>query len=412
MQINQFLLSSGLHVIVVRKVLSPLVTFKLFVKVGSRHDQALSGLSHLAEHLIFGNSSTAPLADINGQIDRLGGTINATTTKEFTEYSLVILKENFFAGVQLFSETFNDPTFNLDNLEQEKEIIYEEILNSYGKANTIWDIFAQAIWKESPLRTPICGYKDSLQEITLADIVEFHQKYYCGGNIVIVVVGDIEVTAIHDTFQKMFGGIKNGLPPQKQNQPAIHTLNRPKDSHLEKNSLQTHLLVGYPGVGINAPPLNTFKLVNKILGNGVSSRLYQKLRHDLHLVYSISSVLAIYEDTGYFSVWTNFNHSKKESVLNAITEEFASLKKIKIQAIELETAKIRYKRDLLLNCETDSSLSDFLGTSLMLTGKIKSFEDIIVEINSVSIDQVYELANSYFCEANRFVVSIGKNMEN
>jgi predicted Zn-dependent peptidase len=224
-----------------------------------------------------------------------------------------------------------------------------------------------------------------------------------------VAIGDLDPIEIKEKIEKMFSGIKPGEKPGRTTQSNLHSLNSKKEVHINKNSLQTQLVVGYPGVGINDPAINAFKLVNKILGNGVSSRLYKKLRCELHLVYSISSVLAIYEDTGYFAVWTNFNHAKKRLILAAILEEFDLLKKEKICDEELNCAKLRYKRDLLNNYDTDYSFADFLGTSLLFTGKIKELDDVLLEIDSVSSNQIYELAECYFREENLFAVSIGKS---
>jgi len=406
---EQLKLGNGIRVVVVKKYKCPLVTIKLFVKVGSRQDDALPGLAHLAEHLFLRSYNSSSCNNIYYQIDRLGGKVYASTTKEYTEYSLVILKENFFAGLQLFSEFLTNPNLEEDDIEQEKKIVLEEIINSYSRSNTLWDIFAQAMWEESPLRNPIRGYKDSIQEITGEDVNNFYRQYYTGNNIVIVVIGEIDSIEIHKKMGMMFSGIRKGKQPGITKQLNSHILNTSSKVHITKNSLQTHLLVGFPAVGIKEPTLNAFKLVNKILGNGMSSRLYRKLRIDSRLVYSLSSVLAIYEDAGYFAVWANFNHEKKELILNTLLKEFDSLKKEKICEEELNRAKIRYKIDFLANYDTDHYFADFLGTSLMLTDRIKELEDILLEINSVGYNEVYELANNYFHNDNLFTVSIGKN---
>lgn len=409
MRYRKFKLANGIRVIAIKKRQRPFVTFKVFVKAGSRHDENLPGLAHLVEHTIFRNYNSKSSSDIYDKIESLGGKIDGNTTKEYTNYSLVILKENFPDGLKILSEILTNPGFEADNIEHEKGIIFEEILNSYSKTMTLWDVFAQTIWKESPLRHPIAGYKDSIREITLKDVLEFYSRYYTGNNIVLVVIGDIDDIGIEKIMGTMFSGIKVGEKNGRKKTFSPHTLNRTKKIHIDKNSLQTQLLVGYPGVGIKAPDINAFKLINKILGNGLSSRLYKKMKVDLHLVYSISSVLAIYEDTGYFAVWTNFNYEKSGSILNTLFKEFDSLKKEKISREELDRAKVRYKRDLLINYDTDYSLADFLGTSLLLTGKIKTFDDIIREINSVGVNQLFDLANTYFREENRFILSLGKN---
>ena len=402
-----FNLANGVRSILIEKPGRLLVTVKVFVKAGSRHDERLPGLAHLVEHLIFGVHNPGNFRNIS-RIEGLGGRIQALTTKEYTEYSLVIVKENLCEGLKFLAEIISLPEFENAKIEREKEIITEEILNSYSKLSTLWDIFAQSLWKDSPLRNPICGYTDSIKEISREDIEGFYSNYYTGCGIIIIVIGDIDSIEIQEKINEMFSGIKSGNPAINTIKSQFHILNDKREMHIVKDSLQTHLLLGYPGVSLNAPDINAFRLVNKILGNGESSRLYKQVRVNLNSVYSISSTLALYEDTGYFAVWSNFYHAKKSIILNAIVDEFDSLKKKKIAEAELNHAKVRYKRDLMINHDNDNAFVDFLGTSLLLTGKIKKWEDIIREIDSVTAEQLYELSNAYFCEENYFLVSIGR----
>lgn len=141
----------------------------------------------------------------------------------------------------------------------------------------------------------------------------------------------------------------------------------------------------------------------------MSSRLYKTLRVKLHLVYSLSSVLAIYEDTGYFAVWTNYNSMKSGLILEAILEEFDRLKKEIVTEEELSHAKIRYKRDLLHNFETNFSFAGFLGISELLTGEIETFEDILSKIGLVKDKDLFDLANKYFLDEDLLTVLLGKD---
>jgi predicted Zn-dependent peptidase len=404
----EFNLANGIRCVAVKKAMRFLVTTKVFVKAGSRHDEELPGLAHVVEHLLFRTNDLDFYRNVY-QIEGLGGKIESITTKEYTEYSLVIIKENWSTGLRLLSEILTKPEFDLDSIKREKDIIIEEIANSYSKLSILWDIFAQSIWKESPLRNPIRGYTESINEINRQDIEGFYCNYYSGCNMIIIVIGDIDIIKIQEHINEMFSGIKPGYSSISTKKPQIHTLNHKKEVHVIKDSLQTNLLMGYPGVSIKDPGIKAFRLVNKIIGNGESSRLYKQLRICMNSVYSISSTLAIYEDTGYFAVWTNFNHTKKNLIINALVDEFNSLRKKKIDAEELKHAKVRYKRDIMINHDNDNKFADFMGTSLLLTGKIKEFEDIIFEIDSVTSNQLYELANNYFFEENRFLVSIGRD---
>ena len=207
---------------------------------------------------------------------------------------------------------------------------------------------------------------------------------------------------------KIFSSL-NKNPPQIEEQSTSHVFNDQKNVHLKKRSLQTHLIVGYPGAGINSPDINGLKLLNKILGNGTGSRLYKRLRNDLHLVYSIASVVAIYEDTGYFAIWSNFNNEKYELIIEKISREFDRVKNERISDETLIQAKIRYRRDFLINFETDYSLAGFLGTSELLSGTIETIDDIFDDIESINNDALLNLSNKYFTNSHRFVVTIGRD---
>ncbi len=409
MEYKKLELSNGIRVIAVKKPTQPLVVVRVFVKAGSRYDDENPGLAHLLEHLFFSSAILKKNGDIYYRIESLGGKIDGNTTKEYLDISLVILKENFRMGLQLLSNILINPHFTKKKVENEKDIVIEEIKNSYSKTKILWDVFAQTIWKESPLRNPILGTIDSIREISLENVLDFYIRYYTGKNIVLSVIGDIDYKELEEMMESLFARINSGQRTTID-QSILPTFNTTKRIHIEKKSIQTQLMVGYPAVSIRSPYLSGFKLINKILGNGATSRLYRRLRCDLHLVYSLTSVLSIYEETGYFAVWANYNDEKSSVIFRTILKEFDLLKRDKIPEKELDLAKIRYRRDLLINFETDYSLAGFLGIEELLTEKIKTFADIITGINSIDSDDLFCLCNKYFMDNNRFTVSIGKKL--
>ena len=405
---KKYRLSNGVRVIIVKKNWKPLVTARIFVKAGSRHDNDSPGLAHLVEHLLFANSKSKRVPHLNDEMDRLGGRLDGETTKEYTAISMMVLKENFFLGLKLLADLLCNPQFTLDTIEDEKKIIVEEIVNSYSKSKILWDVFSQTLWKESPLRHPIMGSVNSVRSITYKDVWKFYNRYYAGKNTVVVIIGDFSYDFLENMMGKIFSSL-NKNPPQIEEQSTSHVFNDQKNVHLKKRSLQTHLIVGYPGAGINSPDINGLKLLNKILGNGTGSRLYKRLRNDLHLVYSIASVVAIYEDTGYFAIWSNFNNEKYELIIEKISREFDRVKNERISDETLIQAKIRYRRDFLINFETDYSLAGFLGTSELLSGTIETIDDIFDDIESINNDALLNLSNKYFTNSHRFVVTIGRD---
>jgi len=407
MDFKRYTLDNGLRVMALKKPEQPLVTFRLFVKCGSRRDNGKRGIAHLLEHMIFRSFQTGMEEDIYSRIEALGGKVEGNTTKEYSDYSLAILKESYIKGLQLFSEMICSPRFSAAGIEAERKIIAEEIVNSYSRLQILWNCYAQTMWQDSPLCDPILGTIESINTITLEDLMDFYSRYYCASNSVLVVIGDIDYSEIEETVSRMFSAMPQGdcLPEPVQ---APHILNEKRDAHIEKNALQSHLVVGYPGVGLTHKDLSAFRLLNKIIGNGLSSRLYRLLKVNLHLVYSVSSTLAIYEDTGYFAVWTTFNNRKTDTIIHSINGEITRLKQTGINPDELDRAKIRYKRDLLANYESTHALAGFIGTSLILTRKFRSLHQVIMDIDDVDRDDLYAIAVNYFSEENRYTVSIGK----
>jgi predicted Zn-dependent peptidase len=404
-----FNLSNGIRLITVRKVFQPFITIRVYVKNSILLNGSQPGLAHFVEHMIFRGYQPGSKDNIYREIEALGGKIEGNTSREYSDYSLIILKENVEQGLEILADMLTQPAFTAEDIEAEREIIAEEINHSYSRSKMLWDLFAGAIWEQSPFTVPITGTHESISQITVKEVADFYTRCFIGENMVISIIGDIDGVGIAKTIENRFAAIPRG--PLNAHRPTVtHTFSKKKTVHIPRESIQSHLVLGYPGVGIQHADIHAFKLINKIVGHGLSSRLYQRLKVSSHLVYSLSSVLSVYEDTGYFAIWTIFSDSKAKTILEVISDEMQRLLHEKIPGQELDNAKIRYKRDFLMTFDSDLSAAGYLASTELLTGNIETVNHTIECINDINRQRLIKLAQHYFQDKNRCMVLIGKTL--
>ena len=311
-----FKLENGLRVISEYMPYSKSIAFGIFVKNGSRNEpEDLSGVSHFIEHMLFKGTGKRSQKNIAEDMDAIGGEINAYTAKEYTCYYMRVLDENIDSAMELLCDMFFNSVFDEKEMEREKNIIYEEIgMYEDQPDDVVVDRLHSEIWKNSSLGKPILGTRESVGNIDRNRLVKYFNENYRTENTVISFAGNIDRERTEYYANKYFGNRKN----EKIYQYDTKAVYEPVFLNTKKNIEQVHLCMNFEGLNIYDENRYTMALLNLAAGGGMSSRLFQSIREELGLVYSIYSYTSSYRDTGVFEICAELNPANTETVIKNI----------------------------------------------------------------------------------------------
>jgi len=413
------LLPNGLRLITIARPGTPTVAVRACVRAGSRYDvehkrpdsphPPLLGLAHLTEHLLFKGTQHHSQREIFAAVERLGGVLGAGTTKEYTTLYAVTPAQGLKVAIELLAEVLTAPALREEDFGQEKLVVLEEMRRAQDRESVIFDLFAETLWQEHPLRYPIMGNPEGLQDLDYELLLAFYRQRYVAGNMLLVVCGDIEHEKARRRVAHRFAALPAGpeQPPAPVREPPLNEL---RSGYLNKDVHQAHLLIGVPTVSMKHQDRSALKVIERVLGMGGSARLYQRLREETRLVYSVHTVTAHYEDAGYLAVKTACAPQHATQVQQAILEEWRKLRRQGVSEDELAAAKSNYAGTLARRFETNLALASILGVEGLLH-RVETFEQAVGRINAVGRDDALRVARQYL-DVDRYVaVSVGREAE-
>jgi predicted Zn-dependent peptidase len=360
----------------------------------------------LTEHLLLKGTRHHSQREIFAAVERLGGLLEAGTTKEYTTLWAVTPAQGLEVVIELLAEVLTAPVLREKGFWQEKLVVLEEMRRAQDRESVIFDLFAEALWQEHPLRHPIMGNLEGLHDLDYEFLLSFHQQRYVAGNMLLVVCGGIEHEEARRLVAHKFAALPAGpeQPPTPVREPP---LNEMRSGYLSKDVHQAHLLIGVPTVSMKHEDRSALKVMERVLGMGGSARLYQRLREETQLVYSVHTVTAHYEDAGYLAVKTACDPQHAAQVQQAILEEWRKLRRQEVSEDELSAAKSNYAGTLARRFETNLALASIFGVEGLLH-RVETFEEAIGRINAVGCDDVLQVARQYL-DVDRYVcVSVGR----
>ena len=393
--IEKTVLANGLCVVTERMQQVRSVSFGVWVDGGSRHERAQqSGISHFIEHMVFKGTSTRSAEDIACSVDALGGHLDAFTTKENVAFIAKVLDEHLPRSLDIVSDLVLDPVFRDEDIAKEKSVILEELkMDEDNPDYLIHEIFSRNFWKGHALGRPIIGNQRTITSFERKQLRGFFRRTYEPSKLLITAAGNVR----HDQFVRMVEEHFASLRPR----PNGRRIARPKPApsivlHDKPSLEQVHVCLGLPTHAMADPRRYASFLLNTVLGGGVSSRLFLKIREREGLVYAVFSDFSLYADAGCLSIYAGTSLEAVDQVIAYVMEEFRDLKDNPISDEELRRAKDHLKGSLMLSLESTSSRMSNLARQEKYLGEFLSLDEVSGHIEQVQAPALRELANEWF----------------
>ena len=413
--VHRSTLRNGLPVLIVPLPHLHTATISYLVRAGSMYETPqTNGLGHLTEHMVFRGTKDLPSTyKLNDAIERLGGTLNGATQADLTEYELTLPPENVAKGIALVSSVVREPI--LEGLEIEQRIIREEILEDLdenGVQTDIDNVSRELLFTEHPLGFPITGSIDTVESFCRADVENHIASHYTATNSVLVVAGAFDPKSIETQIIHSFSEMKEG---KKVHAPRfLHSATPKRRVHVNDTDSQTEVRLSFHCAGAQSADLPALRLVDRILDDGLSSRLHQKICDELALAYDVFCGLDIYEDRGVLEIGSAVEHDKTEALLSACLDLIDDISRSPVGDDELEKAKVRYLWDLRSSIDSPDAIASYYGTSALFDLD-RSLEQAASEVEAVTPEDILRVCSDTLGRGNAFVTTIGvqseKNLE-
>lgn len=380
------------------------VSVGIWVLNGSRNEpKKYNGISHFIEHMLFKGTTTRTAAEIASKMDSIGGQVNAFTTKECTCFYARVLDTHFAEAADILTDMLFNAKFDESDVAVERGVILEEIgMYNDSPEDLVSERLMSAVYSPTPLSMPILGTPKSLRAIDGLTIREYVQKNYLPGNIVISVSGSFTDADI-DLISEMFSGMSPGetSPPKKSVYTHTTTVKR-------KSTEQNHIILAFEGPQYGSPDRFTNAIMANILGGGMSSRLFRKVREEQGLCYSIYSYIYSHSDTGLFGIYTATSKETERQALGLIADVLRDLLDNGVTDEELNRAREQSKANVLLALESTVSRMNTLARGELFLREILRPEEIIERYDSVTREQVLDSARRIITFDKLSLSAVGK----
>jgi predicted Zn-dependent peptidase len=407
--IKKCVLSNGLTVLTERMEHIRSVAIGIWVKTGSRHEEAeVNGISHFVEHMVFKGTKSRSALDIARQMDSIGGNMDAFTGKETICFNAKVLDEHLRVAVDVLSDVVLNPRFEPKDITREKGVILEEIkMDEDNPDYLVHEIFTQSFFNGHSLGKPILGTNETVRGLDHASVLDFYAERFAPGNLVISAAGSLE----HDEFVRLVKDRFESLTPSTKKVTDVAPVTAAKIVTRNKKSLeQVQICLGVPSPHISHEARYVSYIMSTLLGGGMSSRLFQNIREEKGLVYSIYSDLNPYRDTGCMCVYAGTSAESAPKVVSEIMSEFRNLKNEKISDDELRRVKDQLKGNLMLSLESSTARMSNLARQEMYFDRFFDLDEIIERVESVSSDDIHDLANEML-QPDKVAVTILGNLD-
>ncbi|HXI03156.1 MAG TPA: pitrilysin family protein [Candidatus Saccharimonadales bacterium] len=383
------------------------VSLGVWLKQGSRHEsEDENGISHFIEHLLFKGTARRTAQEIAKTIDRMGGQCDAFTSKEFTCFYSRSLDEHVPVAFDLLSDIVLNPRFLPEQIEKERQVIFEEIkMVEDSPDELVFDLFTETLWRGHPLGRPIQGTVESVAALGAETLTGFFRGAYTPGNVLVSAAGNLDHDQMADLATRAFSGMPpgNGTRPVSPPSPRAEIVTREK-----KELEQLHLALGVPAFPHDHPDRYCGYVLNTILGGAMSSRLFQKVREDRGLAYTVYSSISSFADTGFLAVYAATRPEGARELVESVCEELREVKGRPVDASELAGAKDHLKGNLMLSLESSSARMSNLARQFIYFGRQYELDEIVQGIEAVTAEAVQALAREILDGRRATLAALGR----
>jgi len=384
---------NGLRIVTERIPSVRSVALGIWVGTGSKYENEINnGISHFLEHMFFKGTKTRSAKEIAESFDEIGGNVNAFTSKEYTCYYARVLDQHAPIALEVLSDMYFNSVFDPEELEKEKNVVIEEIsMYEDTPDDLVHDLIAQASYGKHPLGYSILGTEEVLKSLKRDDLLSYIDQRYLPSNTVITVAGNFEESLIED-IKKRFSGFN-----RKSNDATLTTPDFTANVISQhKATEQAHLCISLPGFQVGHPDVYSLILLNNVLGGSMSSRLFQEIREERGLAYSVYSYHSSYKEAGTFTIYTGTASEHVGQVFDIVSHVLRDVADHGITDKELNKGKEQLKGSLMLSLESTNSRMSRLGKNELLVERHLTLDEMIAKIDKVTHESVHEVAKQLF----------------
>ena len=371
----------------------------IWVKTGAVNETAkYAGVSHYIEHMMFKGTENRNAREIAADIDKIGGQMNAFTSKESTCYYVKVLKDNFEKGAEVLLDMLSNSLFDKIEMDKERQVICEEIKMIEDQPDDLaHDVVGEILFKGNPLGNSIIGTPSSLNRISRKVLTEYFDTQYTRDSIVVSVAGNINPDQVCAYLEDKFDKLSASKPVHENG----YTPYEKKHKVIVKDIQQSHLCLATRAISLIDPRYYAFSVLNNVMGGSMSSRLFQNIREEKGLAYSVYSMLSCFSSDGYFNIYAGVSHDKIGAAIGGIREELEILGSQGITEEELSASREQLKSSYIFGQENVASRMFAIGKNLILLDRVFTPEEVLEGLNAVTMDDIEEVKKT-LCDMSSY----------
>ncbi|WP_300280106.1 M16 family metallopeptidase [Peptacetobacter sp.] len=405
-------LKNGLTIIAEEIPYLKSIAMGVWIKAGIKTEEGyVDGVSHFIEHMMFKGTKSRTSKKLVAEIENLGGVINAFTGRECTCYYVRLLDEHLDKGIDILSDMILNSKFDEKDIEKEKSVIIEELkMYEDSPEDLAYDILLEKVYNNKGIGKNILGNRESINSMNRNSILEYFKKFYVPKNAVISICGNFNFEDTVEKLEKSFYKWNGEKPDFENVQNEIFT---PTIIKKEKEYEQTNLAICFEcsNIGSDSKDVYTLDIINNILGGSSTSRLFQKIREDEGLVYSIYSEQEFYQNKAELGIYASMSSENLEEVYKLIKKEINLFREKGITEEELKNSKEQLKGEFMLGMESNESRMETIGKSMLITGKVETMEDVVNGLNSITMEDINRVIDEVVNINKMGVCVVGKNID-
>ncbi len=370
------------------------VSIGCWFKAGSiNEDNSNRGIAHVIEHMLFKGTKNRSAKDIAEELDNVGGHLNAFTSKELTCFYTRTLENHLDVAIDVLGDMIINSTFEEKMLEREKQVVLEEIaMYNDSPEDVVHEKLEENVWKNHPISYPVSGYKETVEPLNKKQISDFMSKYYQPDNMVISVAGNFDEAQLIQLLEKAFVTFVGSAEIVAIDDPVFQTC----DIVNYKDVEQTYLSMAFNAYGYDDDRRFALLAASNIFGGGMSSKLFQHVREEKGLVYTIGSTIQAYKNNGMLNVYAGMNKKHLDEVLSCIEVDMIEMRDKSITDAELHKAKQQLKSGLIMGLESTTARMNSNARTMLLRNKLFDQDDLMKKIDSITQKDVAKITTDIF----------------